>query len=266
MKSGYIDLLVGKDVHKTWSVEYPNNGAPLLLLHGGLSATEDFDSYMLPAVEKTHHVYGYDRNGHGRTARQEPYLHFDYQRDEAIAYIEQVIQGPTHIVGYSDGGIIALLVAIKRPDLVKSMVLIGANYHWNNGGLVFDENVEITWNEEEKAEWLSRSPDPVEVGIATVKKAFGIWAREPNMTLEELATITCPTLVLSGDDEPHSNHHTVELYEALQDGRLAIVPGTSHYVFKEKHDLVIAILIDFYSNLDFPNTKWPRLRKGKLQK
>ena len=266
MKSGYIDIVVGDQLHQTWSVEYANNGAPLLLLHGGLSATEDFDSYILPAVEKTHHVFGFDRNGHGRTAKQEPYLHFDYQRDEAISYIDQIIKEPTHIVGYSDGGIIALLVAIERPDLVKSLVLIGANYHWDNGGFIFDGNAEITWDDDEKAQWLSRSPDPIEVGIATVKKAFGIWASEPNMTLAELSTIKCPTLVMSGDDEPHSNHHTVELYEALHDGRLAIVPGTSHFVFKEKNELVIALLIDFYANQDFPITKWPRLRKGKLLK
>ena len=84
------------------------------------------------------------------------------------------------------------------------------------------------------------------------------------MTVEELSTIKCPTLVLSGDDEPHSNHHVVELYEALYDGRLAIVPGSSHYVVKEKNELVTALIIDFYSNLSFPITKWPRLRKGKL--
>jgi pimeloyl-ACP methyl ester carboxylesterase len=260
MKSGYIDL----NGHQVWSVEYPNNGAPLVLLHGGLSATEDFDSFVLPAIGKTHHVFGYDRSGHGRTGIRDGYYHFDFQRDEAIAYLENIVQIPAHLVGYSDGGIIALLVALKRPDLVKSMVLIGANYHWNSGGMVFDENIDVTWDDEEKALWSSRSPDPVEVGIATVKRAFGIWSREPNMTLEELATITRPVLVLSGDDEPHSNHHTVELYEALYDGRLAIVPGASHFVMKEKPDLFTALLIDFYSNLDFPITKWPRLRKGKL--
>ena len=260
MKSGYIDLRG----HQTWSVEYPNNGAPLLLLHGGLSATEDFDEFILPAVGKTHHVYGYDRTGHGRTGVRDGYYHFEFQRDEAIAYLEDVVKAPAHLIGYSDGGIIALMVALKRPDLVKSMVLIGANYHWNTGGLEFDGNIDITWNEEEKTMWTSRSPDPVEVGIATVKRAFNIWATEPNMTVEELATIKCPTLVLSGDDEPHSNHHTVELYEALYDGRLAIVPGASHYVMKEKPDLFTALLIDFYANLDFPITKWPRLRKGKL--
>jgi pimeloyl-ACP methyl ester carboxylesterase len=262
MKSGYIDLRG----HQTWSLEYSNNGQPLLLLHGGLSTHEDWEKEILPAVERTHHVFAYDRTGHGRTGVREGHYHFDFQCDEAIAYLEDIVKEPAHLIGYSDGGIIALLVALKRPDLVKSMVLIGANYHWNSGGMVFDENADISWDEEEKAIWSSRSPDPIEVGIATVKKAFGIWGKEPNMTVEQLATISCPTLVLSGDDEPHSNHHTVELYEALADGRLAIIPGTSHHLLEEKNELATAVIIDFYTNLSFPITKWPRLRKGKLSK
>lgn len=259
MKSGYINLRG----HQTWSVEYADNGEALLLLHGGLSAHEDWDTYILPAVEKTHHVYGYDRTGHGRTGVRDGHYHFEFQRDEAIAYLEDVIKEPAHLVGYSDGGIIALMVALKRPDLVRSMVLIGANYHWDTGGMVFNPDQEITMSDEDQATWLSRSPDPIEVAIATIKKAFKIWGEEPYMTIEDLGKITCPTLVLSGDDEPHSNHHTVELYEALQDGRLAIIPGASHYVLKEKNELAVATIIDFFSNLDFPITKWPRLRKGK---
>ena len=97
--------------HPTWSVQYPNVGEPLLLLHGGLSATENFDSYILPAVADRFHVYGYDRSAHGRTGMREGYYHFDFQRDEAIAYIEDVIGAPAHLLGHSDGGIITLLVA-----------------------------------------------------------------------------------------------------------------------------------------------------------
>ena len=104
MNSGYINLRG----HETWSVEYANNGQPLVLLHGGLSSNEDWDSYILPSVEKTHHVYGYDRTGHGRTGIREGYFHFDFQCDEAIAYLEDVVKGPAHLVGWSDGGIIAL--------------------------------------------------------------------------------------------------------------------------------------------------------------
>jgi len=72
--------------------------------------------------------------------------------------------------------------------------------------------------------------------------------------------------IASGDDEPFSNHHTIELYEAIPNARLAIVPGTSHFVVKEKSKLVQDLIKDFYKNLDFPITTWPRLRKEQTEK
>ena len=111
---GYIDLRG----HQLWSNEFADNGEPLLSLHGGLSASHRWDPTILPAVENDHHVYSYDRTAHGRTGIRPGFYHFDFQTDEAIAYIEDVIRKPTHMIGHSDGAIIALMVAIKRPDLV----------------------------------------------------------------------------------------------------------------------------------------------------
>ena len=77
----YIDLRG----HKVWSVEGEENGAPLLLLHGGLSSTESFDWQVMPAVGHRFHVYGYDRTAHGRTPVREGYYHFDFQtRSEEV--------------------------------------------------------------------------------------------------------------------------------------------------------------------------------------
>ena len=72
---------------------------------------------MLPAIEDQFHVFGYDRTAHGFTGDREGSLHFDYQVKEAIAYLGNCCKEPAHLIGYSDGGIIALLVAIRRPDL-----------------------------------------------------------------------------------------------------------------------------------------------------
>ena len=116
--------------HEIWHQEWKKRKEePLLLLHGGMSSTESFAPKILPSVKRTHHSYGYDRTAHGKTKVREGYYHFKFQRDEAIAYIEDVIKKPTHIIGHSDGGIIGLMVAIARPDLVKTLVAIGANYH-----------------------------------------------------------------------------------------------------------------------------------------
>ncbi|MTB29620.1 MAG: alpha/beta fold hydrolase, partial [Actinobacteria bacterium] len=117
----YIDLRG----HQIYSYEWDNDGEAVVLLHGGLSKTSSLDYILVPAVEDDFHVFAYDRTGQGFTADQEGSLHFDFQTDEAIAYLEDVVKEPAHLIGYSDGAIIALMVAIKRPDLVKSIISIG---------------------------------------------------------------------------------------------------------------------------------------------
>lgn len=237
----YIDLRG----HQIWSVQYPYEGEPLLLLHGGLSSTENFDSYILPAVADRFHIYGYDRSAHGRTGIREGFYHFDFQRDEAIAYIEDVIGAPTHLLGHSDGGIIALLVAIARPDLVLSIIATGTNYTWD-AGLTLGGDIIIT--DEDRAEFAERSPDSPESLDLIIHKAHEVWAAEPNITREELATISCPVLVLNGDDEPFNPHHGVDLYESLPNARLAIIPGSPHATHKVKPNIFLAIIKDFYDH------------------
>jgi pimeloyl-ACP methyl ester carboxylesterase len=264
MKKGYIDLRG----HKTWSVQWNKKGEPVLLLHGGLSSTEDWADCILPAIKKNK-VFAYDRTAHGRTGSRPGYYHFDFQTGEAISYIEDVIKSPVHLIGWSDGGIISLLIALKRPDLVKSIVAIGTNFHWDSG-LPFNEpseaNAPIVISPEDAAEFAERSPDPAYMQAEIIRKAFQVWASEPTMTTTDLARITCPVLVLTGDDEPFSNHHTIELYEALPNGRLAIIPAASHFVVKSHSKEVVRAIKKFYKNPEFPITKWPRLRKAQQER
>ncbi len=245
--------------HEIWHQEWKKRKSdPLLLLHGGLSSTESFAPKILPSVKKTHHSYAYDRTAHGKTKVREGYYHFKFQRDEAIAYIEDVIKQPTHIIGHSDGGIIGLMVAIARPDLVKSLVAIGANYHYDCGlnHQIFDGEVA----EDAKDNFAARTGQHRDLLVEIIHKAHKVWASEPRMTKAQLKKIKCPTLVLAGDDEPFSTEHTVSLYEAIPNAQLAIVPGTSHAVLKEKPELVKKILQDFYRNPSFPITLSPNRR------
>jgi pimeloyl-ACP methyl ester carboxylesterase len=252
--SGYFNLRG----HQVWNYEWSDNGDPLVLLHGGMSATEDFDKYLLPAVENSHHVFAYDRTGQGRTGDQEGSFHFDFQTKEAIAYLEDVVRGPAHLVGWSDGGIISLLVALARPDLVKSIVAIGTNYHFDNGSQHISP-----WplSEKDRIEHAERSPDPDEALDEKQSKMIHVWNTEPSLTTNDLARILCPVLVLSGDDEAFSFEHTTSLYEALPQGQLAIIPGASHFVIKEKPVLVQTIIRGFLADLTPPQTRIPIRRR-----
>jgi pimeloyl-ACP methyl ester carboxylesterase len=253
--TSYIDLRG----HQIWNNEWANNGQALVLLHGGLSATEDWDTYILPAIGSTHHVFGYDRTAQGRTGDRSGSMHFTFQTAEAIAYLEDVVKEPAHLIGWSDGGIIALMVAIQRPDLVLSIIAIGANYHFNNGGGPIPE-----WpiTDEDREEHAVRSPDAPAALDEKVSRMRSIWNSEPTMTLADLAKIQCPTLILAGDDELFSIEHTGSMYEAIPEGQLAIIPGTSHFVIKEKPELVQAIIKQFLSDLSAPVTRAPVRRKN----
>ena len=239
IKKGYRKVN-GRDL---FTYEYSKRGDATLLLHGGLSSTESWDWSILPAL-KGRHTFAYDRSAHGRSAAHEGYYHFEFQTNEAIAFIEEIVGEPVHLIGWSDGGIISLMIALKRPDLVRSIVSIGTNFHYSAVPQFEDEPI-IELTDEDRAKWAARSPEAPHMQEVIIRKAYEVWRKEPNMTTEDLARIECPVLVLCGDQEPFSNTHTVELFEALPNAQLAIVPNATHAVMKEKPKTVQSIIKNF---------------------
>jgi len=113
--------------HDVFTFQWSKRGEALVILHGGLSHSEKVKKYLLPAVKRSFKVFAYDRTGHGRTANQKGSIAFNFQTKELIAFLEDVVTEPAHLIGVSDGAIIALMAAIARPDLVRSVVSIGGN-------------------------------------------------------------------------------------------------------------------------------------------
>ena len=254
MQSGYINLRG----HQTFSYEWPNKGEALLLLHGGLSQTSHFDQSVLPAIEDNFHIFGYDRTGHGFTGDRDGSMHFQFQYEEAVAYLEDVVKEPAHLIGHSDGAIIALMVAMHKPELVKSVVLFGGLFHFS-GTLPmpeFDGNI----SQEDLDEYAATSPDGPGTLEAKIRKMFSIWYSEPAYTVEDVKKIQCPALVLVGDDDVISHHHTIEMFEALPQGQLAVIPGTSHQANKEKPEIFQMFIREFLKDLSYPQTKMPQRR------
>jgi len=241
--------------HQLYCYEWDNNGEALVLLHGGLSQTSHWDQQVLPAVEDQFHVFGYDRTAHGFTGDRAGSLHFDYQVKEAIDYLETVVKEPAHLIGYSDGGIIAILVAIARPELVRSVVTLGANFH-HSGTLPLPDFDGVV-SPEDQAEYNLISPDAPHTLLEKIKRMNEIWKTEPDISLSEIASIQCPVLIMAGDDDVIAHDHTISLYEALPLGQLAIIPGTSHGLVKEKPSLVIAVIVQFLEDLSYPITRQP---------
>ena len=171
--------------------------------------------------------------------------------------------GPAHLVGWSDGGIVALLLARRTPDLVGRMVVIGTNYH-------FDGIHDMTAGGEPSeffrsiaAAYAERSPDGPEHFDAVAQKTFAMFNSEPTMTVADLAGIAAPTLVVAGDDDLARLDHTMSLYQALPAGQLAVVPAASHAVVIEKPAQVAALILEFLAQDLPPRTLMPFHRAPK---
>ena len=238
--------------HEIYCYEWENEGEAVVLLHGGLSKTSSWDYIMVPPLEDGFHIFAYDRTAHGFTGDQVGSLHFEFQTREAIAYLEDIVTEPAHLVGWSDGANIALMVAIARPDLVKSIVAIGGNFHHSAVMTPFGD---VVISPEDQAEYNLISPDAPHTLREKALRMNAIWSSEPTLSLAEISTIQCPVLVMAGDDDVIDHHHTIELYEAIPLGQLAIIPGTSHSLMKEKPDLVNAVIVQFLEDLSYPVTR-----------
>ena len=240
--------------HDVFTFQWSRRGEPLVILHGGLSHSEKTKKYLLPAVKRNFKVFAYDRTGHGRTANQKGSFHFNFQTKELIAFLEDVVKEPAHLIGISDGANIALMAAIARPELIRSVVSIGGNTTASQIRMKFGKP-EVS--AESQAEHDRLSPDHPSELIKKVATAFKVWKSEPSIAITKLAKIKCPVLVLAGDDDVISAKESEKIYQAIANARLAIVPGASHAVIKEKTELVQALLKDFYAHPDYPLTQSP---------
>ena len=246
--------------HPTW-VEDQASGPPLMLLHGGLSNCDEMLAAFGELADRFRLV-AFDRKGHGRTADATSAFHYADMATETIGVLERMIDEPAHLLGYSDGGNVALLVALRRPDLVRSLVLISANYRAD--GLVPGIFDGVDPDSELAAMLLDpyaeRSPDGAEHFPEVLQKTLTMFATEPTMTEQELGRVLVPALVLAGDDDLVTLAHTCSLYESLGAGQLAVIPGASHLVVFEKPELLNRLVREFLGSEGPPSTMMPLRR------
>lgn len=213
--------------HPTWVDLRGETGDTVLLLHGGMSNSDLLLEVMGAALAERHRLVAFDRRGHGFTADTDAAFHYDDMAAETIGVLEEVVRGPAHIVGWSDGGIVGLLVALSRPDLVNRLVLIGANFHYE-GVLPLDLDPNSDLPAMMLQSYAERSPDGAEHFEDAFGKFMTMSTTEPALTVDDLRKVTAPTLVMVGDDDLIRLDHTCALYESLPAGQLCVVPRASH--------------------------------------
>src|SRR3989442_6842788 len=174
-------------------------------------------------------------------------------------FIEALKLGATNLVGWSDGAIIALQVAISRPDLVKRLVSVSG---------LFDTNAQspedLNWIRSLTPESFRKSGSPLvrrydEISPdgpahfpVVVEKTKKLWLNEPNITREELAKISAPTMVIAGDTEAIPMEHTLELFRSIKGPQFCIIPGTTNFLFSQKPVWLTSPILKFLTAVEKP--------------
>lgn len=231
---------------RTWH-EVSGTGDPVVLLHGAFAGATSFAAQTPELVAAGFRVHVPERRGHAHTPDVDGPLTYSVMADDTIGYLEQEVAGPAHLVGWSDGAVVALLVAQRRPDLVRRMVLIGQYY--NSSGRVPDSDLDALLASPEAMTFLRAGYDPVspdgpEHFAVVYEKTMQMLAAEPEIDLATLSGVTADTLVLQGDRDEVTLEHSAAVVEALPHGRLAVLPG-SHALPIELPVVVNALLVSF---------------------
>ena len=253
---GYVDIAG----HATWVDQTGAGDETVLLLHGGLSSCDDLLGTVGPTLAEQYRVVAFDRRGHGRTADTDAPFHYADMAVEALGVLEMAVDGPAHLVGFSDGGNVALLVALDHPEVVGKLVTIGANFHYS-GLMALPLTADSPAVQMIADAYGRRSPDGREHFPAVFEKTEVMFATEPTLTVGDLGRIPNPSLVIAGDDDAIRLDHTCALYEALPAGELAIVPGASHLLPIEKPLDTARLILDFLQRAGPPVTFMP-IRRG----
>lgn len=247
---------VSIDGHPTWVEDRGGTGEPVLLLHGGLSNSDTLLDSIGTELASRYRVVAFDRRGHGYTADTEADFHYAHMATETIRVLEDVIGGPAHLVGWSDGGIVALLVALERPDLVRKQVVVGTNFH-HNGLMPMQGDPQSPLVQRLAADYIERSPDGAEHLDVVFAKSMAMFSTEPTLDTDDIARIERPTLVVVGDDDLVRLDHTCALYGSLPEGQLAVVPGASHALPVEQPGELVRLIVRFLGAEGPPQTLMP---------
>jgi pimeloyl-ACP methyl ester carboxylesterase len=214
-------------------------GSPVLVLHGGVGSMEDM-SFQIRALAKSHFVIAVDSRGHGRSTGANGPLSYSLMSDDMVKVLDSLKINRVDVVGWSDGGIIGLDLAMRHPERIRRLVTIGANY--NPEGLEYTPSVDEVPRIAIRY-WLL-APDPAQ-WPALYRNVVTMWRTQPKYTLNDLGHIKAPTLVMAGEDDLIKREHTDQLAKSIPGGHESIIAGGTHSMPIEKPEIVNLKILNF---------------------
>jgi pimeloyl-ACP methyl ester carboxylesterase len=224
--------------------EIYGHGPPVLVLHGAGAFLESMH-YFIGALAPGHTVIAVDSRSQGRSTDSSAPLSYAAMGSDMIALMDTLHLKQADVVGWSDGGIVGLDMAMKHPGRVRRLVAIGANY--DTAGLdakqMTPAMLDAQTREIEPLYDLI-APDPSHFPVL-VKKIETMIATEPHYTLADLGRIRARVLVVAGEHDLILRRHTDAMAKAIPGAKEIIVPGASHIGPLEQPDAYNRIVLGF---------------------
>jgi pimeloyl-ACP methyl ester carboxylesterase len=215
-------------------------GPTLVFLHGGGDSGERSFARQLDVFSEHHHIVAPDQVGQGRTPEVPGPLSYTAMMDDTAALLRALNLQHVDIVGFSDGGILALMLAVRHPELVRRLVISGVN--------IAPEGLRPEDLEELRA---TQIPKPKTID----EKLAHLWLTSPTeseLSVPLLAKITQPVLIISGDRDAITLEHTLTIFHALPDAELCVLPGTDHATFSRRSEWLNPIITAFLDRVKDP--------------
>ncbi|WP_341840723.1 alpha/beta hydrolase [Chitinophaga caseinilytica] len=224
VKTGYADV---NGLRMYYEIHGAGNGVPLLLLHGGGSTIGTTFGRVLPALSAGRRVIAIELQGHGHTADRKTPFSFEQDADDAAALLSQLNVQQADVMGFSNGGNSAMMLAMRHPGKVRRLVV--ASVFYRKEGWV--PGLEAMFRKADAAGMppvlrnayttASPQPDPDTFVAKLMGRLLTFKDWQPDM----LRAIKQPVLVLAGNHDVATMAHTVEMYQLFPNGQLAIFPG-----------------------------------------
>jgi pimeloyl-ACP methyl ester carboxylesterase len=230
-RSGYATV---NDI-KLWYAVF-GQGDPVVFLHGGL-ANADYWGLQVTEMARHYQVIVMDSRGHGRSTRDDRPYGYDLMADDVVGLLDFLGIRQAAVVGWSDGAILGLDLAIRHPDRVSKVFAFAANT--DPSGVVEGVEKNPTFSNfiaraGQEYQALSATPKEYNAFVAAISK---MWATQPHWTAAQLKAIRTPVLVVDGDhDEAIKRPHTEKIAATIPGAGLLILPNTSHFSFLQDPD------------------------------
>jgi pimeloyl-ACP methyl ester carboxylesterase len=220
-------------------------GDPILLIHGGL-ANADYWANQVIALSKTHKVIVADSRGHGRSTRTSEPIGYDLMASDYLALLDYLKIPKTAVVGWSDGGIIGIDIAMSHPERLTKLFAQAANVTTDgvkSGTLQTPTFGGFVVKAGEDYRRMSPTPTQYETFLAEINK---MWDTQPNWTKEQLSKIRVPTAIVLGDhDEAIKRDHTDYMASVIPGAKLIILKDVSHFAMLQDPEGYTKAVLDF---------------------